>query len=283
MAVNVVIAQAGAGKVGAVGASEAACRDLGSVKEVSLVTKGVTYSATQANRGNQPVLKSKGPTDYSLTLVLEEITKENFAASIDASIDSTGKVSVNSQNQAMEYWCGYFHGFLIDGVAKTLHILKASVVPDSTAKLGTDGEQQLISLTYELMVDVDSVLVDAEGAAIDVLEFVADAVDTTAPTCTVVPATAATAVAKAAGGTVVWTFDEPIRAEDVNDAHFYVHADDGAMVAGTLTRTDTTVTFTWTGALAGTKEYYAIAKKGVRDVAGNKMVADKSTVFTTGA
>lgn len=286
MASDVLIARAGAGKVGAVGASEGACRDLGSIRETKLTVKGTTYSATQANRGSQVVKKSKGPTTYTLALILEQHSKENFAAAIAGKYDSAGKVSVNSQDMAIEEWSGYFHGFEVDGNPVTLHVLKASAVPDNEVKLGTVGDQSLIQLTYELMADVDSVLVDADGAPIDVLEFLDDTADTTAPTISsVVPADAATAVAKAISTVVVWTMSEAIRTEDVNDLHFFVHDDSGAIKAGTLSLSgsDRIVTFTPGTAWAATTKYHATVVKGVRDVAGNKLAATSVTDFTTGS
>lgn len=286
MATKVLIARAGAGKIGAVGASEAACRDLGSIREAKLTIKGVTYKATQANRGSQVVKQSKGPTTYTLALILEEHQVENFIAMIDGQVDSDGLVSVNSQSTELAEWCGWFHGFEIDGEPCILHVLKASVVPDGEVKLGTSGDQSLISLTYELMADVDSVLVDGDDNPIDVLEFPPDVTDTTPPTITTrTPADAATAVDKAITTLVVWTFSEAIRSEDVNDLHFYVHDPNGDVKAGTLAlgTNNTIVTFTPTTAWTLNTIYTTQVVKGVRDVAGNKLAANAGTIFTTGS
>jgi hypothetical protein len=105
--------------------------------------------------------------------------------------------------------------------------------------------------------------------------------DVTPPTVTVVPADAATGVVVSAN--IIWTFSEAIQDDSVNDANFFVASTDGTPVAGTLSIDSgkTIVTFNPTANLTAATAYVAIATRNVKDLAGNAMVANSVTNFTT--
>jgi phi13 family phage major tail protein len=107
--------------------------------------------------------------------------------------------------------------------------------------------------------------------------------DITPPTVTVVPADAATGVAKTAN--IVWTFNEAIDPSKVTAANFILMENDGTIIPGALTLDGTgkIVTLDPTAALDGTTEYIAICTTNVTDLAGNRLAAASVANFTTTA
>lgn len=106
--------------------------------------------------------------------------------------------------------------------------------------------------------------------------------DVAAPTVTVSPIDEATAVIVSAN--IVWTFSEAIRTADVNGANFFVSTSvTGTGVAGALSLSldKKVVTFDPTANLTALTAYTAIATKNVKDVAGNALVSNSVTNFTT--
>lgn len=273
---NFVIARAGAGKIGAVGAAEAACTDIGSIKSVKLSVETEVTNATASNALDMIVETAYGASNVTVTLELEELTAANVqrVLNLDANNAFSGDVATPT------YFSGYFHGFKIGGAAKTLHIVRAMAKPGSELSLGA-GDQQVLTLECLCMVYPESTF------GYKVFKFLDDTADTTAPTITgVVPANAATGVAKAVSTVITWTFSEAIRLEDVRDENFFaIPAAGGSPIAGALSlgTNNTVVTFTPTSAWGATTTYLACARHGVRDVAGNGLVADSFTTFTTGA
>lgn len=106
-------------------------------------------------------------------------------------------------------------------------------------------------------------------------------VDTVAPTVSVVPADAATAVAVTAN--IVWTFSKAIQAALVTSANFFVTAADGTAIAGVLSigTNDTVVTFNPTASLAALTAHIAVCTSNVKDNSGNALAANSVTNFTT--
>jgi phi13 family phage major tail protein len=108
--------------------------------------------------------------------------------------------------------------------------------------------------------------------------------DIVAPTiASSVPTTAASGVAVTT--TYAWTFSEPIIPGCVVPANFFLIKDsDNSIVAGTLSQNvaGTIITFTPTANLAGSSAvYFAVATVGVKDLAGNALVANAVRKFTT--
>src|SRR4029077_9799947 len=78
------------------------------------------------------------------------------------------------------------------------------------------------------------------------------------------------------------TFNQPMSAASINSATFFVTGPGGAAVAGTVTYSGSTATFTPTVFLAPSTLYTATVTNAAKDAAG--VVLDKTTVwsFTTG-
>lgn len=272
---NFVISRVGTVKIGVAGAAEAACVDVGSTRDAELKASREKATATSAKANDAIVEVSYHSPKASLALTLEEITTANLVKALGA-VEEGGAIKVKTDNTDPIYYAVYVHGFKVDGVAKVLHIPRCEISADATLKIG-GNEQMVLPLSVEAYADPNST---------DLFEFVAESTDVTAPTITgVVPADAATGVAKAATTVVTWTFSEAIRTEDVTSQRFFVHADDGSVKAGALTigTNNTVVTFTPSTAWAATTKYHTVAVAGVRDVAGNALAATNVTDFTTGA
>lgn len=75
-------------------------------------------------------------------------------------------------------------------------------------------------------------------------------------------------------------FSEPINASTLNNTSFFV-TDGGGTVAGTITLTDLTATFTPTAVLAQNTTFTATISETVRDLAGNNLGSAFSWNFTT--
>ena len=274
---NFHIGRPGVVKIGPVGSTEAECTDVGSTKRSKFIWDETVDQATSSKDQDAVVEEAIASRTYGLELDLEELTAENTARQMGAVIDTDGNIIEGGSD--VDYVTAYVHGFKIEGVKKTLHIRKMRVKSTGDQELG-GGAQVLLKPVCTVMVDTDSV------DSYRIFKFLTDSADSTAPTITTVsPANATTAVAKAATTLVVWTFAEAIQKADVNAHNFFVHDEDDNVVAGTLAlgTNDTVVTFTPSAAWTASKKFYPTVVAGVRDVTGNKLVADKITNFTTGS
>lgn len=274
---NYVLKRVESVKLGAVGADEAACTDLGSVRELELTISQSEDKATSALYGDAVVEVALSGTEAAVRVVGEEITYANLVYALNGTSNDSG-VEFDGTGGTPDYFTLYARGFAADGSAALLHACKCYIKPEVGLKLGK--EQQLLEMTATLMVD--------PGATTDykMLRLGPAAADTTAPTITTVsPADAATSVAKAITTLVEVTFSEAVRTEDINDETFFVHAADGTMKAGAISlgTSNTVATFTPATAWAATTEYHVVVVKGIRDTAGNALAATSVTSFTTGA
>ncbi len=105
--------------------------------------------------------------------------------------------------------------------------------------------------------------------------------DTTAPTVsTVSPANAATAVAL--NSTITATFDKDMDPATISTSSVTISSSLGAL-AGTVSYSSKTVTFTPTNLLANNYTYTATISTTVKDTSGNNMAANYSWSFTTKA
>lgn len=106
-----------------------------------------------------------------------------------------------------------------------------------------------------------------------------DATDTKAPTVTgVTPANNGTGVVT--GSTYIVTFSEPMNPSTINAATITLKQGTVA-IAGTVTYSGTTATFTPAAALSANLVYTGTVTTGVKDVAGNSLAANYTSVFTT--
>ena len=104
-------------------------------------------------------------------------------------------------------------------------------------------------------------------------------VDVTAPVVgTLVPASSATAVA--VNSHVTASFSEAMNATTINASTFTLQQGTTA-VAGNVTYSGTTATFTPSAALAGSTVYAATITTGAKDLAGNAVAVSKTWSFTT--
>src|SRR5205085_3875064 len=105
--------------------------------------------------------------------------------------------------------------------------------------------------------------------------------DATAPTVTLTePANSAVGVTLT--HTVVVTFSEPMDAATITGTTVLLKQGVTA-VAGVVTKTATTATFTPTASLTANSVYTGTVTTGAKDVAGNALALEKTFTFTTGA
>lgn len=274
---NFVIKMPESVKIGAVGASEAACTDVGSVAEVTVAHEADNEMARSSKLHGQVVEVVEFDPEDTVTFICEEITGANVATAFGAVVDGT-TIKYSGSGGTPTYKTIYVRGQDIDGVAKVLHVKKAYIQTGSELQLGR--EQQTLEITAQMLA------LTSEPADEQVFKYSNASADTTAPTISSsVPADGATGVAKAVSTTFSWTFSEPVRSEDINDKHFFITDDSGNVKAGALTTnaTNDVVTFTPGTAWAATTKYLATCVKGVKDVGGNELAATDVRDFTTGA
>lgn len=267
--------------VGALDAAKAACTEVGSVVSAEAATSFDVAEATSAVlRG---AIMAQEPQNSRATFKLtgvQQLTAANIALAMGGTV-SGNRVLVGPPT-TISYKTLYVDGFDYEAGQGTLHVKKAAIASGASYSLG-GGDQTTVDIEFNVLAKTD------EPTGEEYFAFDPYTADTTAPTISsVVPADAATGVSKAVGTTVVWTFSEAIRSEDVIASKFIVHSDAGAIKAGTLTigTNNTVVTFTPTAAWDATTKYHAIVvggTGGVRDTAGNVLAATSATDFTTGA
>jgi len=290
---NTVLSRVGICSLGAVGALEAACTDLGShvstgkasIEEVILEMTAEENVATDAGLNDMVTDVAISGERVKFTLKgVQQVTAANLAIALGATKTASDGLVFSGGGGTPTFFSGYFHGFKMDGDPKILHICKAYVTPNTSLNLSKT--QQLFDIPLTVMVYEESTFVNEDAVAYNTYALLPDTVDVTPPTIsTTTPADGATNVAKAATTLVTWLFSEAIRSADVHERNFFVHADDGAIKAGTLALSGDalTVTFTPGAAWAATTKFHTVAMKGIRDLAGNGLAATAVTDFTTGS
>ena len=277
-----VIARAGAGKIGVVGATEAACIDIGSIRKVEPKPDFDVSMATLSNANDAAVDGVQKAYKFTVSLELEEAQKSAIEMALAGTSDVNGNMVDNSGQTVPNYISGYFHGFKILGLPKILHVVKAIAKPGGTYPIDNSGNQVIFNVDLECMVYVDSTFTNA-GTPYKMWAYLADSTDTVAPTiASTVPAANATAIA--VGASMNWTFSEAIQSALVTARHFGLVKDtDGSVVAGALSVSgdNKTVTFTPTANLTAATAYRPVVMPGVKDVSGNELAAMDVRKFTT--
>jgi hypothetical protein len=280
MATNFVLSPIQSVKIGAYGAAEGSCVDIGSVRSVAWAPTYDTNYATSSLAGGAKVAASTSNHNCTVKVVGEEVTLANLALAFAASSDGSTYLKTNGAGGAATERTLFADGFTASGANQKLWLPKC-VISDPGEIAPSLTEQGLFEMTLNALYDATQT--DGER----MWKLAPNVADTTPPTITTVsPADGATAVAKAATTVVEWTFSEAIRSEDVNDEKFFVATAAGVVKAGTLALYDTAgtiVRFTPGAAWAATTTYAANALHGIRDLAGNKLAATSSTTFITGA
>lgn len=253
-------------KAGDVGASEAACDDLGSCRMAKVAISAEENVATDASAGDAVVDVAYSGVRGTCSVTLEDITKENVADALGGTVSGSGVIVSGSMEPV--YKTLYIRGAYMDGTAALWHVKKAYCKPG--AEVGLSNEQMLLEAEWTLMADSNGELFE--------MQPISD--DTTAPTFTCVPADAATGVA--ADANIVFTANEAIRTEDVTAGNFFVMKADGTVVAGALSigTSNTVVTFNPSSNLSTGASYIAVANAGVRDTAGNPTASQTVFNFT---
>lgn len=272
-----VVQRVSAVKVGAYGALEGACTSVGGVESLTYRYTETPEHGTSAAAGGARVIGAGFEPAFEFEFTGDEITLTNLAFIMRGTVD-TNDMEIVGTGGAFTKKAVFVNGMAADDRQKTLHIPAAVLLPD--AEVVYEAAQHKYTLKgvgyYDATATYTAKLTDAVA-------------DTTPPTISSTsPADGATGVAKAASTTVIWTFDEAIQSADVIAAKFFVHKDDGSIVAGALTinSTNTIVTFTPSGAWDATTKHHTVVvggTGGVKDTAGNALAATAVTDFTTAA
>ena len=138
------------------------------------------------------------------------------------------------------------------------------------------------STTYTATITTGVKDVAGNGMTADyVWSFTTGAPDTTPPTVSATsPVSDATEVA--VNSAITGTFSEAMDASSITTATFLV-SDGSSNIGGAVSYSGTTATFIPSGNLSSSTTYTATITTGVKDVAGNGMIADYVWSFTTGA
>ena len=229
----------------------------------------------------------------NVTIGLSDISTADQAALLGSTIDANGVLVRKTTDQAPYVAIGYRRR-MANGKYRYVWNYKGRFRPwDQNAD--TKGESptfQTPSLTATFMSrDADdqwqSVVNEGDAGFTDLIKdawfdaVYASTADTNAPTVTVVPAN--NAVAVAVDASVVWTFNEAIKASTITKDNFILLTAANAVVAGALTYDSTAkvITFKPTSNMAGSAVFTAIVTTGVKDLAGNALAAALITKFTT--
>ena len=270
-----VIARPGAVLVGAYGAAENACTDIGSVKKVTLTYTQDEEVATDSSLGDAVSDVDLGGTKGVLEIDAEYITRANLAYAVAGTVQSND-VRILGASGRPSFYTIYVHGPVVEGTASTLHVYKAYIKPD--ADFGMDKTQQILTLKFTLMGDGNT-----NGIAL----FTPATTYSSAPT--IASSAPTDGQTLAAPASYVWTFTSttnfgPLRSDTVTADNFYLYKDtDGTPKAGTLSldATGYIVTFTPTTAFSGGTAYRAAVGTGVKSVNGTAMAPPSVRKFTT--
>ena len=261
---------------------------------------GVIQANINPNPSIEALFADDGPMDVASTLgqIEVELVAREFPMQIQADLLGHSIVGANLRRNANDVppWVAIgFRSLKSNGVFRFIWLFKGRFqVPEMSHEtrgdsisfqtptlngvfVRRDWDSQWMRQTDEDFIDYVPSIGTNWFLAVD------GAADTVAPTVTVVPAPGATAVAR--GANIVWTFNEPIAFNTVRSANFMLLRG-GVEIPGTLTvdPTRTIVTLDPTPALLdATQLHTAICTTDVTDVAGNRLVANSITTFTTAA
>ena len=252
-------------------------------KPSSPLKLGTTYTAV-ITTGAKDVSGNALAENYvwSFTGVVAD-TAAPTVASTDPSANKTG-VAINTKiavtfSEMMSIDTITNSTFKVEGVSGT-------VTYDPLTKIATFKPTANLVADKVYSATITTAAQDLAGNAVTanyVWNFTTGATaDTTAPTVlATVPLAAATNVS--ASQQITSTFSEGMESATINGTTITVKGPGGAAVAGTVTYAGTTATFIPTGGLANSTKYDATVSTGVKDLAGNAMLAAKTWSFTTGA
>jgi alpha-tubulin suppressor-like RCC1 family protein len=192
------------------------------------------------------------------------------ASGLTATVVNTGEIDLAwGDNSAVE--SGYrIYRATGDGSFAPVALVGADVTAWADTGLAANTRYRYYVVAY---------ISGAESAPSDVVTATT-VTDTTAPTVlSVVPAANATSVQLNKAVTV--NFSEPVNCATVTATSFTLKNPSGTALAGTITCSGATATFTPTALLSASTKYTARVTVAVKDLAGNAMGAAKSWSFTT--
>jgi hypothetical protein len=259
--------------IGAVGADEGSCTDVGSVKETDHKhdVKNEVARSTALKGAVVEVVEKEA--DDTLTIEIENASLLVVALAMGATVDGTD-IKYSGPAATPAYRKIFVYGQEIEGVAKRGVFKKAYVKPGSSLPL--NGTQQTYKLECMLLADPD------EPVDEKVYIYTNVSADTTAATMTAAPVQDAAAQARSVHPAL--TFNEEVNAGDVAARFYCFRTDTGADIPGTLAAGtgNTVFAFTPTSTLPATTLIAYGVSAGVRDLAGNASLA-KHVTFTTAA
>ncbi len=237
------------------------------------VTAGVMDVAGNAMAANFTSSFTTSPAPDRTPPTVSAVSPANGAANVPA----TATVSITF-NEAMNPATINAATFMVTAggtqVAGTISSTGTTYTFTPSASLAT-GTVYAVTVTAGVM----DVAGNAMAANFTSSFTTSSAPDTTPPTVSAVsPANGAANVPTTA--TVAITFNEAMNSSTISAATFMVTAG-GTQVAGTISSTGTTYTFTPSASLAGGTLHTVTVTTGARDVAGNAIAANVMSTFTT--
>jgi hypothetical protein len=252
------------------------------------LTAGVTYTAdvkTESGDDDDSKTNSLYTWTFSTAGGVADVTPPTVTSTVPAanatSVAVTSKVSVNFSEPMSSQTINTTTFTLSQGTTP----VAGSVTMSGTTATFTPTSSLSNSVVYTATITTGAKDVAGNAmAASKSWSFTTAAAapsDVTPPTVlSVMPATGATAVAVTAKVTV--NFSEPMSSQTINTTTFTL-SQGTTPVAGSVTMSGTTATFTPAASLTNSAVYTATITTGVKDVAGNAMASVYSWNFTTAA
>lgn len=270
-------------KIGAYGAEEAACTDVGFSDGGLTLMNSKSITKRRVDQVAGPVVANIEEINKQIKVTLAEADLNNIRLALGLPAGAlVGNVLSIGENEGVPgdeptYYTLYFQGPGPGGGTRHVWVPKCYI--DGDIPIVISKANGNIEITFELIQDVTQAANEQWYKATDTPG------DAAAPTVTLTnPADPATGFA--VDGNIVITFSERIQAGYVNDTYFkLIKATDGTAVAGTLAQNadGTQVTFDPAANLTASTAYLFIVSKGIRDMNGNALAADTIINITTAA
>ena len=270
--------------IGAVGAAEADCMEIFSVRDAEYGVDASEVNATDSMLFDAVVDTVLTGRVGALVFTTESFAKATLAAAMHGTV-SSGRVLFGSPDIATDsgqpdYFCAYIHGYDIENSPMLLHVKQMYVKPGTKTKLSKD--QALLATTCVCVSKGD----EPHGEEIAALD--PDPVDSTPPTVSSwTPTNGASAVSKTAVTPIVLVFSEAVRSADVlakvgvlDNASKAAIAGAGVANGWSASADCITYTFTPNAHYTAGAVIEAFVLAGVRDVAGNALAANSVITFT---
>lgn len=225
-----------------------------------------TFTTGTASDAIAPTVSSTSPANNAIGVGVNAAITATFSEPMLASAINTGTFTLTRND--------------------TNSLVTGTVTYSGTTATFTPASILAYSKSYTAMIVADTTRKDLAGNALAVSytwTFTTGSVpDLTVPTVSSTsPANNDSSVAT--NTAITATFSEPVSASTVNLGTFALtNNTTGLPVAGAVTYSGTTATFTPASVLADSNSYTATITTGVKDLAGIAMAASKSWSFTTG-